>query len=84
MKAITVRNIEKDLEHALKKKRLETGKSVNSIILESLNKTLLGRTGARKEFAELDHLAGTWTESEEKEFLSNTAPFSEIDGELWK
>lgn len=33
---------------------------------------------------QLEQLAGTWTETDELEFLENTKPFREIDESLWK
>lgn len=33
---------------------------------------------------DLDHLAGTWTEAEEQEFLDFIRPCEQIDEEFWK
>jgi hypothetical protein len=34
-------------------------------------------------YDDLDYLAGTWTEEEEKEFLSVVSDFSQIEEEMW-
>ena len=33
---------------------------------------------------DLDHLAGTWSDKDYKEFLQATADFTKIDENLWK
>lgn len=35
-------------------------------------------------YHDLDFLAGTWTEDDETEFLSNTNDFNKIDQNLWQ
>ncbi|NEO57304.1 MAG: hypothetical protein F6K54_32075 [Okeania sp. SIO3B5] len=37
-----------------------------------------------KSTHQLDKLAGTWTETDEIEFLENTQPFRKIETNLWK
>jgi len=32
----------------------------------------------------LDHLAGTWTEADEREFADAIAPLERVDSDLWK
>jgi hypothetical protein len=36
-----------------------------------------------QEYHDLDYLAGTWTEDDEKEFLKNTKHYNQIDPSLW-
>jgi hypothetical protein len=36
-----------------------------------------------QEYHDLDYLAGTWTEDDEKEFLKNTKHYNKIDPSLW-
>ncbi len=35
-------------------------------------------------YHDLDYLAGTWTEEDDREFLQATEDFNKIDEELWK
>jgi len=86
MKAITVRNIDDELSRALKAESRKKGKSINSLILDSIRTSYMqgaeGRTKQSKH--DLDPLAGTWTEKDAKEFAGATKAFEAIDRELWK
>ncbi|GEM_PF-1542847 len=35
-------------------------------------------------YHDLDYLAGTWTEDDDREFLKATQDFNKVDEELWK
>ncbi|MFP4179850.1 MAG: hypothetical protein ACLFSA_07320 [Spirochaetaceae bacterium] len=37
-----------------------------------------------KTYDDLDHLAGTWSEAEAREFEEYISPFEQIDEEMWK
>ena len=85
MKALTLRGIDDELERALRDKSRELGTpSLNNTILRVLRESL-GLTKRRHAAAhrDLDHLAGTWTEADLKEFEKATAALSQIDGDLW-
>ncbi len=61
-------------------KRLHT--SVNVLILKMIERGL-GFTCEKPVYNDLDHLAGSWSSSEEKAFEENTQYFEKIDKELW-
>jgi plasmid stability protein len=85
MKAITVRNIDPELARALKSESRKRSKSMNAIILEYIRASLIpGKRLKKPVNTNLDHLAGTWTLEDEKEFSEAIAPFEAIDTELWK
>jgi len=61
-------------------KRLRT--SVNGLILQMIERGI-GFTRERCTYHDLDHLASSWSSSEEKAFEKNTQYFEKIDKELW-
>ena len=80
MKSIIVRNIDNDILKALKNEQDKSGRSLNSIILDKL-KIALNLKYEKKRFynTDLDDLAGTWTEKDEKDFVENTKAFGVIE-----
>ena len=85
MKTITLRGIDEELDQALKRLAAQSSASVNATILKLLRRAL----GFEKKrlhvlHHDLDWLAGTWTDTELREFEKHTQPFSEVDEELWK
>lgn len=77
-----LRGISSELMATLKKeaKRLHT--SVNALALKMIEQGL-GFSRAKPSYHDLDHLAGSWTATEEKTFKENTQPFEQIDKEIW-
>ena len=86
MKALTLRGVDEELEKRLRAKSTELGAaSLNATILRILRQSLgLEKRRYRVVHHDLDHLAGTWTETDAKEFEEATAPLAEIDQELWQ
>jgi len=85
MAAMTVRGIDDAMAKLLKEKASEQGISVNRLVLNLLKESLKLRARRRGGvYEDLDHLAGTWDESDAAEFEKNTAVFSQVDEELWK
>jgi hypothetical protein len=80
--SFNLRGIPADLMALLKKeaKRLHT--SVNVLILKMIERGL-GFSCEKLVYHDLDHLAGSWTSTEEKAFEENTKQFEKIDKELW-
>lgn len=46
-------------------------------------KAIINNSSLAQEFHDLDHLAGSWTEDDEIEFVNNTNYFNQIDPQLW-
>jgi hypothetical protein len=70
---------------ALKEKAKKEGSSVNAALVKLLQEEL----GIKKKkrtvvYNDLDHLAGTWSDKDYKEFLQSTADFAKIDENVWK
>lgn len=61
-------------------KRLHT--SFNVLVLKMIERGL-GFTSERPVHHDLDHLAGSWSSSEAKDFEKSTQFFEQIDKELW-
>ena len=85
MKTLTLRGVDPLLADALRECAKNKGQSINQTALKLLKDALgLSSTPTFKEYHDLDHLAGSWTEDDEKEFLDATAEFRKIDTELWQ
>ena len=86
MKTITLRGIDEELEKALRTVARETGsRSLNATVLHVLRESL-GLTKRRRHDVhhDLDHLAGTWSDAERKEFEEATALLGRVDKDLWE
>ncbi|NTU42363.1 MAG: hypothetical protein HGA78_04785 [Nitrospirales bacterium] len=82
---MTIRGLDDPTIKALKEKARQEGTSVNAALIKLLQEAL----GLRKKkrivvHDDLDHLAGTWSEQDLKEFQENTAEFEKIDEAMWK
>ena len=85
MTTMTIRGLDDLTITALKEKAKKEGSSVNAALVKLLQEEL----GIKKKkrtvvFNDLDHLAGTWSDKDYKEFLQATADFAKIDENLWK
>lgn len=85
MKAMTLRGIDNSLERALRERAERASSSVNATILAILREsTGLARPSRRRAHHDLDHLAGTWSDADVREFGAAIDPLAQIDEELWK
>ena len=85
MTTMTIRGLDDLTINALKEKAKKEGSSVNAALVKLLQEEL----GIKKKkrtvvYNDLDHLAGTWSDKDYKEFLQATADFAKIDENLWK
>jgi len=86
MKTITVRGVDSDLAKKLKQVASEDAKSVNQFVLEILRQSV----GMEKQkkftriYNDLDHLFGTWSETEFKAINDKIVDERKIDKELWR
>ena len=69
----------------LKRQAQEQHISVNLLIIQLIEQGM-GLFGKIKKIRhhDLDHLAGTWSETDSKNFEKNTKYFEKIDEDLWK
>ena len=85
MTTMTIRGLDDLTINALKEKAKKEGSSVNAALVKLLQEEL----GIKKKkrtvvYNDLDHLAGTWSAKDYKEFLKATADFAKIDENMWK
>lgn len=86
MKNISVRGIDDETASRLKAAAKRRGTSVNSLVVRLLRSGV----GLRPEgpripvHHDLDHLAGTWSEEDHREFMDTQRDFSVIDEALWR
>ena len=81
MKHLTVRNLPPAVAQALEREKRRRGTSLNQTVIDLLGQGLgVGVTRSNG----LAALAGTWSEEEFRDFEKATAPFAEIDPELWR
>jgi len=87
LKQLTIRGLGTELHIALKQGAKRRGMSVNRYVLSILREAAgMGADPSLRdiEFHDLDHLAGTWTQSDLDEFEDQLALQRSIDEELWR
>ncbi len=85
MKSITIRGIDDRLQIELEKIAVKEEKSINKTILLLLKKALGIEDKVKfPTYNDLDRLAGTWSEKDEKMFNLATEEFNRIDEDIWK
>jgi len=85
MKTISIRGIDPDTDRVIKDRAQQNNLSVNQWILQALKKaTGTGKEPRFKKYHDLDHLAGTWSKEDAKEFNKTMRMFEKIDEEIWK
>ncbi len=86
MKAMTIRGISPSMDKKLQILAKKQGKSINQVILDTLQKSL----GLDKEpkytriYDDLDHLFGKWSRAEFDRIQAKINSESIIDEELWQ
>jgi hypothetical protein len=87
MKAITLRNLPREIEKAVRKEAGRRRTSINKAVISLLERRAEAqkkkKTGI-KEYDDLDSLAGSWSKKEAAEFDKALAAQRTIDPELWK
>jgi hypothetical protein len=84
---LTVRGFDKELERRLREVAKSRGVSLNQAALILLREGAgLGPPGRRARLVgdSLDHLIGSWSEQEEREFLAVTRALEAVDTALWQ
>ena len=85
MATMTIRGLDDLTIKALKEKAKEEGTSVNATLVNLLKEDLgLKKKKRMVVYNDLDHLAGTWSDKEDKEFQKRMKDFETIDESIWK
>jgi len=82
-KVITVRGIDEEISLKLKQRARRENKSVNKLILDMIRQNVGGSKRYKKEYHDLDHLFGKWTEEEFNSIQEMIESQRTIDKELW-
>ncbi|MFZ1202188.1 MAG: hypothetical protein WAO07_18635 [Desulfobacterales bacterium] len=82
MSQITLRGMEPTIEREIRRIAKKTGKSLNRVVLEMLNKSAKPAKTAPAD--SLRDLAGGWTEKEASEFNEAIKICEQIDEAMWK
>ncbi len=82
MKYLTVRHVDSELSRALERERKKSGKSLNSIVLSILRRSLGVEPEAEYRNGLADQ-AGGWSEAEFRAFEEATSDFEKIDEDSW-
>ena len=85
MKAITLRNVPPNLGRRIERRAKEKGLSMNRTVIQILEDALgTSNKRAAQLHHDLDHLAGSWSEVEAREFDEDLAAQRRIDPDLWR
>jgi hypothetical protein len=85
MSTMTIRGLDALTIKALKEKAKQEGTSMNAALVKLLQEELgLKKKKRTVVYNDLDHLAGTWSDKDYKEFRKRTEDFEKIDETLWK
>jgi hypothetical protein len=85
MSAITVRNLPPAVAKAVREKARKEKLSLNKAVVRLLEEATGAEKGERHVVHhDLDHLAGTWSESEYREFMEALGEQRQVDPEMWK
>ena len=80
-----LRGIEPKVMSQLKIEASKKNTSVNALILRMIENNLgYAQQLHRVTYDDLDHLAGTWSKQDAKQFQKDTEFFEQIDEEIWK
>ena len=83
MSTITIRCPDGTLGDLLRRESGKRGERINKIVTETLENSFAG-AGRRRRFRDLDHLAGTWSQTELEDFNKAVAALERIDPEDWQ
>ena len=77
----TVRSVPEEIDRAVRRRARREDKSINAVVVEALARGL-DLDAAPVEYADLDHLIGTW--QEDPAFDHAIADFDRVDADAWK
>lgn len=85
MAIMTIRGLDDLTIKALKEKAKQEGTSVNATLVKLLREELgLKKKKRTVVYNDLDHLAGTWSDNDYKEFQNRIEDFEKVDEAMWK
>lgn len=84
MTQITLRGLDPQIEREIRKKARGSGKSLNRIVQEMLEKSADSEKKKSPKASSLRGLAGGWNKEEASEFFDSIKLCEQIDEDMWK
>ena len=84
LNAITVRNLPPAVARAVRDKARREKLSLNKAVVKLLEEATGAGPARKPVHHDLDHLAGTWSEEEFREFMECLHEQRRIDPEMWR
>jgi plasmid stability protein len=84
MKSITVHGVSEEAAKLLRKRAKGTGRSVNKVMKELIDRSLGLEPGKKDNRAAFVEFCGVWTEEEAKAFLDAIDDLERIDEADWR
>jgi hypothetical protein len=86
MKAVTIRGVDPEVAAKLKAAAEKQGKSINQLTLDIIKESLGCKKSKKysREYSDLDHLFGRWSEEEYNKIQGEINKGRSIDPDLWK
>lgn len=84
MTQITLRGLDPQIEEEIRKKARGSGKSLNRVVLDMLQKSADSEENKSARAASLKRLAGGWNKEEASAFNESIKLCEQIDEAMWK
>ncbi len=84
MTQMTIRGMDPRIEKEIRKAAQGSGKSLNRVILDMLQRGSDSVESALPRGASLERLAGGWSEEDASEFSESIKPCEQIDKAMWE
>jgi hypothetical protein len=87
LRQLTIRGFEPEVEAHIRDLARRERLSLNQAVMRLLRRAAGGGDGTRREAdcvgSSLDHLAGTWSAEDERQFTEAIAPLERVDPDFW-
>lgn len=84
MKALTIRDIPKEVEKTIKRRAVQKHISLNKAVINLLEEATGKKAKKNKVYHDLDYLCGSWSKHESQEFNKILRKQRIIDKDLWE
>ncbi len=84
MAQITIRGIDPEIEKEIRKKAMESGQSLNNVVLDIIQNNMGKKKKPLRNGNTLSKLAGGWHKKEASQFFDSIKIFEQIDEDMWK
>ncbi|NLD38707.1 MAG: hypothetical protein GX654_17740 [Desulfatiglans sp.] len=84
MAQITIRGIDPEIEKEIRKKAMESGQSLNNVVLDIIQNNMGKKKKRFRNGNSLKALAGGWHKKDASQFLDSIKIFEQIDEDMWK